>query len=88
MASVTDPDAVSNADAEGGIADANITTWKWYRSSTEISDEIAASYTVTDSDVPMHIRVVATYSDGSGGPVGECELHIGDSCAGGPPAGG
>ena len=25
-----------------------------------------ATYTVTDSDVGMHIRVVATYSDGSG----------------------
>ena len=60
MASVTDP------DADGDIT---TTTWKWYRGSTEISGQTAANYTVMDDDVGMHIRVVATYSDGSGGPV-------------------
>ena len=47
-------------------------TWKWYRSSsrsatgTEIANQTSDSYAVTDSDVGMHIRVVATYSDGGG----------------------
>ena len=52
---VTDPDGTLTG-----------TTWKWYRGSTEISGQTANSYTVTDSDVGMRIRVTATYSDGNG----------------------
>ena len=68
-ASVTDPDITTGSPV--GTADAAGITWKWYRSSTEIAGaggtgSISAIYTVTDSDVGMHIRVVATYSDGDG----------------------
>ena len=66
---VTDPDAVA-----GTIADADVTTWQWYRSSSRSAAGTAiagplgteATYAVTDGDVGMHIRVVATYSDGNG----------------------
>ena len=68
-ASVTDPD-ITTGSPVGTAAAAGI-TWKWYRSSTEIAGAGGtgpdfASYTVTDSDVGMHIRIVATYSDGDG----------------------
>ena len=56
-ATVTDPDSETLTGT---------TTWKWYRSSTEISGETEASYTVKDADFGMRIRVVATYSDGDG----------------------
>ena len=64
-ASVTDPDAVAG-DNNGLIDAAGITSWKWYRGSTVISGAAVASYTVTDSDAGMRIRVTATYSDTSG----------------------
>ena len=63
-ASVTDADAVSDLVMDGAIS-TNI-TWKWYRGSSVITDAAVASYTVTDSDVGNTIRVMATYSDGSG----------------------
>ena len=64
-ASVTDPDAVTTSVTGGAIPDADV-TWKWYRGSSVIAGETGASYTVTDSDVGNTIRVMATYSDGSG----------------------
>ena len=64
-ASVTDPDAVTSDDSTGGI-DADDVTWKWYRGSSVIAGETGASYTVMDGDVGNTIRVMATYSDGSG----------------------
>ena len=63
-ASVTDPDAVTDTNAGGGISSG--ITWKWYRGSSVIAGQIEASYTVMDSDVGSTIRVMATYSDGSG----------------------
>ena len=63
-ASVTDPDAVSDLVMDGAIS-TNV-TWKWYRGSSVITGETDANYTVTDSDVGNTIRVMATYSDGSG----------------------
>ena len=64
-ASVTDPDAVTDSELNGAIPDADV-TWKWYRGSSVIAGEAEASYDVTDSDVGSTIRVIATYSDGSG----------------------
>ena len=64
MASVTDPDAVTGGN-DGAIT---TVTWKWYRSSTEVSGEIGASYLVSEADVGSRIRVVANYLDGNGGP--------------------
>ena len=64
-ASVTDPDAVATGNEGGNIDDADV-TWKWYRGSSVIADEADESYTVLDSDVGNTIRVMATYSDGSG----------------------
>ena len=64
-ASVTDPDAVVGDNNDGAILDANI-TWKWYRGSSVIAGQTTASYTVADDDVGRTIRVMASYSDGSG----------------------
>ena len=63
-ASVTDPDAVTSDDEDGNITSG--ITWKWYRGSSVISDATEAMYTVADGDVGSTIRVMATYSDGSG----------------------
>ena len=64
-AMVTDPDAVTDSATNGAIADAEV-TWKWYRGSSVIAGETGASYTVADGDAGSTIRVMATYSDGSG----------------------
>ena len=61
---VTDPDAVTDSDATGGIT--SDITWKWYRGSSAISGEAGETYTVGSADVGNRIRVEATYSDGSG----------------------
>ena len=52
---VTDPDG-----------NTNVTAWKWYRGSSAISGQIAATYTVVAEDVGNRIRVDATYTDGVG----------------------
>ena len=62
-ASVTDPDAITDNPDNNSISGI---TWKWYRGSSVITGEILAIYTVLDSDVGRTIRVMATYSDGSG----------------------
>ena len=64
-ASVTDPDAVTSSEPDGDIPDANV-TWKWYKGSSVIAGQTTVSYTVMDGDVGSTIRVMATYSDGSG----------------------
>ena len=69
LASVTDPDAATSSEPIGTVAEASITSWKWYRGSAVISGETLATYTVGADDVGMHIRVEATYSDGNIGPV-------------------
>ena len=63
-ASVTDPDAVTSGDADGDITSG--ITWKWYRGSSLISGQITNVYTVVDGDPGSTIRVMATYTDGSG----------------------
>ena len=65
-ASVTDPDAVTGSQPTGLVADASITSWKWYRGSSLIDGETEATYTVVADDVGERIRVEATYSDGGG----------------------
>ena len=63
-ASVTDPDAIADNPDSNTISN---NTWKWYRGSSVIADATEASYTVKDDDdVGRTIRVMATYSDGSG----------------------
>ena len=62
-ASVTDPDAIAGNPDNNSISGI---TWKWYRGSSVIAGEAEAIYTVMDSDVGNTIRVMATYSDGSG----------------------
>ena len=57
MPTVTDPD--------GG---ATVTAWKWYRGSSAISGQTAATYTVVAEDVGNRIRVDATYTDANRGP--------------------
>ena len=71
-ASVTDPDGdvgTSGAAIENfAIADANITSWKWYRGSAEIADATTNAYTVKAADVGHRLKAVAVYTDrlGSG----------------------
>ena len=73
-ASVTDPDAVvSTSNDTGTIAEADITSWKWYRSSsrsatgTLVSGETDETYSVSDrptnNDIGSYIRVEATYRE-------------------------
>ena len=63
-ASVTDPDAVASGNTTGSITSG--ITWKWYKGSSVIAGQAEAIYTVMDGDVGSTIRVMATYSDGSG----------------------
>ena len=74
---MTDPDRVSAYATDYDIPADNITSWKWYRSSsmsgtgTVITGADMASYTPTDtpnnSDVDMYLRAMATYTDRRGG---------------------
>ena len=85
-AAVTDPDGDDGVAGGGTIADAdfaitNVTTWRWYRSSSmsargtvitkaDGDPEDTATYNVSDettsNDVGMYLRVVATYTDRRG----------------------
>ena len=66
LASVTDPDSVVPDTNNAGSITSTGVTWKWYRGSSAISGATDATYAVMSADVGHHIRVEATYSDGSG----------------------
>ena len=59
-ATLTDPDAVTQANADDTVSDA---TWQWYRGNSEIAGATQLSYTPRVGDIGSVLRATATYRD-------------------------